>query len=674
MATASTSRPDNPAHGVRTKQVLVAVGAVVGLIAALLAAPIGGMPATAQDGDKVWVCKFVGSEREGYELKDGENPIHVSRSSTDGEEAFADAHPSFVVDSGDADCEEFPDEDDDEHDQVMNRDLTVDPDGGFEVGGTEVDLFGEDCGMGADTEVFFGDNEAEVVDVTSAEHITVVSPPGQGTVEVSAQTGKLLCDGAEFTYQPATMTIDPDEGPVAGGTEVTATAEGCDFSADSTLTVDGQEVDFTLVDSGELSFTTPAADQAGDVTVAVAHPDVSHVVCEAPFTYLAADGDDGTDGGDGTDGTDDSDGTGGTDDSAGGTGVTDGDDGAGGTDGGDGTTAEEDGTATQDVLESGTTVERVAGENRIETAVEVSQELFEASDAVVLARSDLYPDALTGGPFAHEVDAPLLLTLPDRLVDVTADEIERLGASTVYLLGEHRALSEEVRSQVGALDAVDTVERIGGEHRFHTAQLIAEELLDESGKERFERVYLSEGQHEDPQRGWPDAIAVSALASYQTEPILLTMRDRLFDHTVDAVRDVDAGLVDVVGGEAAISPAVVGELAERTGVSTRRELAGEDRYHTSVRIADRSVAVGMDPARLWLATGDNWPDGLVGGPTVAKDGGVLLLVPPETFATAPVSLQWIEDAQQGLPASVDMRIRVLGGPEAVSDEVLDALS
>ena len=61
---------------------------------------------------------------------------------------------------------------------------------------------------------------------------------------------------------------------------------------------------------------------------------------------------------------------------------------------------------------TGARVSRVAGTDRIATAVAVSQGSFPAGNAgaVVLARADDYPDALVGGPLAAAKNAPLLLT------------------------------------------------------------------------------------------------------------------------------------------------------------------------------------------------------------------------------------------------------------------------
>lgn len=54
--------------------------------------------------EKVWVCKLVGPPDE-PKVKEGDNPIHVSADSIEAEEAFSDTHPSYVVESGDVECE-----------------------------------------------------------------------------------------------------------------------------------------------------------------------------------------------------------------------------------------------------------------------------------------------------------------------------------------------------------------------------------------------------------------------------------------------------------------------------------------------------------------------------------------------------------------------------------------
>lgn len=191
---------------------------------------------------------------------------------------------------------------------------------------------------------------------------------------------------------------------------------------------------------------------------------------------------DGTDGGDGGDGGSRDDGTEDTTDD--------------GIDGGD---SDDDVGELEEV--AGQTITRLGGTTRIETAIEISREAFDSWDTVVLARSDLFPDALTGGPFAHAVDAPILLTPPDRLVPQTEEEIIRIGASELGLLGGTAPLSEDVANETNAIPEVTGMDRIGGSDPFGTARLIANRLLDETDGDTFETAYLAQGADPDPSRG-----------------------------------------------------------------------------------------------------------------------------------------------------------------------------
>ncbi|MEE8603159.1 cell wall-binding repeat-containing protein [Euzebya tangerina] len=123
--------------------------------------------------------------------------------------------------------------------------------------------------------------------------------------------------------------------------------------------------------------------------------------------------------------------------------------------------------------------DRVGGPTRLETAVLGSQSAFpdSSTDTVVLARSDLFPDAQAGAPLAVELDAPLLLTQPNVLSTPTQAEIERVtgGAGTVVLLGGVDAIEPQVDDRLKEL-GYDTV-RYGGENRFGTAVAIATDGL-----------------------------------------------------------------------------------------------------------------------------------------------------------------------------------------------------
>jgi len=260
----------------------------------------------------------------------------------------------------------------------------------------------------------------------------------------------------------------------------------------------------------------------------------------------------------------------------------------------------------------------------------------------VIARADLYPDALAAAPLAGKFGGPVLLSAPGGATPPLLAEIRRLGATTAYLIGDTTALSAKVEADVAAA-GVTTIVRIGGTTRYDTAALIAERVGGTS-------VYVVRGDD------WTDAAAVSALAAFQHRPVLLTSSGTLAPVVAEAVIALHATSATIIGGIAAVSTSA--ELGlNLVGVTTTR-LSGADRWATSAAVASSAVAAGMT-GPPWLASGLNWPDAVGAGPAAAASKGVLLLVAPTTLAASPASQTWLA----AHPSNV---IVAVGGPDVVS--------
>lgn len=80
---------------------------------------------------------------------------------------------------------------------------------------------------------------------------------------------------------------------------------------------------------------------------------------------------------------------------------------------------------TQVSSDSKTSLNRLYGEDRFETAAKVATEGWETSKVAILAsgKSENLVDALTAAPFANSVDAPILLThgtdIPEATIEAT---------------------------------------------------------------------------------------------------------------------------------------------------------------------------------------------------------------------------------------------------------------
>lgn len=305
-------------------------------------------------------------------------------------------------------------------------------------------------------------------------------------------------------------------------------------------------------------------------------------------------------------------------------------------------------------------VVRLAGPDRTATAAAVARRSTSSASTVVVAAAHDHPGALVGSPLARRLEAPVLLTWRDRLAPAAAGEIRRLRPSRAVIVGSERDVSAHVERDLRDL-GVDRVDRVDGRDRFAVGAAVARRL---GGS----HVYVVEGHDPDPARGWPDALAVSALASRQQRPVLLVTTGTLPDATRRALIDLDVTTATVIGGPNAVSPAVADAVRDPDGdgrddIAVDR-VAGRTRYETARLVAGLALDSGASPDRMWLTTGRNWPDAIASGPAVAADGGVLLLVDGlDVHGSAP-TWRWFARRSDRVSS-----VALLGGEGAVAPHI-----
>ena len=288
-------------------------------------------------------------------------------------------------------------------------------------------------------------------------------------------------------------------------------------------------------------------------------------------------------------------------------------------------------------------IDRISGSNRYETAIEISKIGWNKAKTVILARGDDYADALAGVPLAYQLDAPILLTPNDRLLESTEKEIKRLGAENIIILGGNVAISDQVEQQLVNIGL--DVRRIYGSNRFATAALIAKEMAPDGTNQ----IILANGMD------FPDALSVASHAAINGIPIVITQANQMPDATKEIFKELNVKETIVVGGNKVISDDQLVDLPNVTRVS------GKDRYETNIRIADH---FGMEPKHLYVATGQQFADALTGAVLAAKFESFIALV----HRTVPsIVSDYIEENEV-------QRITILGGTTAVSDDIISILS
>jgi putative cell wall-binding protein len=289
-------------------------------------------------------------------------------------------------------------------------------------------------------------------------------------------------------------------------------------------------------------------------------------------------------------------------------------------------------------------VHRIAGASRLATAIATSQDQFAATgsaQAVVLTRSDTYPDALAGVPLAAKVGGPLLLTGSAALDPAVKAEIVRVlpAGATVYILGGTVAVSTAVETTITGLGFV--VKRIAGTDRFATAVAVADALGDPTTV--FEATGLN----------FPDALAGGPAAIAKGGAILLTNGSTQSPATAAYLVAHPGGTHYALGGPAAAAD------------PTATALSGDDRYWTAAAVAFTFFA---DATTVGAATGGNFPDALAAGPDLAAKGAPLLLVPTAGALPEGVAVDLLARTFTG-----STHVVLFGGTASVSDDVASQL-
>jgi putative cell wall-binding protein/uncharacterized protein YkwD len=288
---------------------------------------------------------------------------------------------------------------------------------------------------------------------------------------------------------------------------------------------------------------------------------------------------------------------------------------------------------------------RIDGADRFETSVLASKQL-PAGDAVFLASGVSFPDALAAAPVAAAEGAHLLLVRPDGIPASVQGEIARLAPEEVVILGSEATLQSAVAAQAAQAAPGADITRIGGAGRVETSMLLLDRMREHTA---VRDVWVASGG------SFPDALAAGAVAARDGHGLVLTTgADPAFREQLTA-RMGGVERFHIPGSTASVSADVQAMLSS-TGRSVSR-FPGADRYETAVQINQR-----FTPARsggqLVLASGTDFPDGLVGAVYAGLRGEPLYLTTPTCASSGSVAAERDRLGSRG--------ITVLGGVTTVS--------
>lgn len=285
-------------------------------------------------------------------------------------------------------------------------------------------------------------------------------------------------------------------------------------------------------------------------------------------------------------------------------------------------------------------LERIAGENRVATALALHGASGNAGNGIVLTTGVKAPDALSAAALVGaERGATILLSntsaTTGEVEPAVFEAIKASGRNTLHLVGGGARPS---LSQIAhfTLAGVGVGSEIGAD-RFETAAKVAlrTQHLNQNSPQMAKPlvnldVFLADGTT-DP--NIPDAIAAGPIVAARHGVVLFTKGSEMPTATRQAIEELASNAAAhygklrlwAVGGRAANALAAAGDLGLGAVLESSGSIVGTDRYETATKLVD---TFAPDANSFLVASGTVFADGLAGAGYAHASGKVILLTPP----------------------------------------------
>ncbi|EJO5348343.1 cell wall-binding repeat-containing protein [Clostridium botulinum] len=191
---------------------------------------------------------------------------------------------------------------------------------------------------------------------------------------------------------------------------------------------------------------------------------------------------------------------------------------------------------------------RIYGNDRFETSIEVAKNLKNVS-GVVVANGYGFADALSIAPIAAQKGMPILLTDKEDLPTMTKEFLSSKKLTESYIVGGNGVVSDNIASQL------KNNIRLAGKSRYDTNSAVLNHFAD---KFDYNKVYVASGE------GFSDALSGSVLASESKSPLILVRKnfvDSSVMCSVKAKHDKYNNVI-VLGGTSVVSHASANSIVQ----------------------------------------------------------------------------------------------------------------
>lgn len=285
----------------------------------------------------------------------------------------------------------------------------------------------------------------------------------------------------------------------------------------------------------------------------------------------------------------------------------------------------------------------IAGKDRIQTSIEVSQIGFGEHNMAILVNAEEFADSVSAIPLAAKYDCPILLTYSGQLRQDTVTELQRLGVEEVYLIGGTKSLSKDIDMQLNDLGVQH--HRLSGANRYETNSIVNEFVFGDKNYDHV--VYVNGG-------AFPDTVVAGPVLYQLSAPVVLTdlNGDRLYFKQTEQAQSI------VIGG------GFTDKFFKRIGGGDLH-LFGDNRYLTAAEVNKYFFADEEDT--VYITTGETFADALT-ATTITKGRNGIHLANKASEVRSPLPKTIIGGrVQDDVSASQNVAIYVAPHPD---DEIL----
>ena len=286
---------------------------------------------------------------------------------------------------------------------------------------------------------------------------------------------------------------------------------------------------------------------------------------------------------------------------------------------------------------------------------------FEPSTAVVIVANGWSPSDIGAAAAlsARTPDSAVIYTTGERLSNSARELLGDYLPASVIVVGGEAAVSDAAMAEMRLVSESDSVQRITGTTRTHTAASVARRILDAAEAGTATLIIAN---------GWsPADIGTAAALSARTprSAIAYTASGALPDATQRLLRDYRPARVLIVGGEAAVKPATESEIRAAAPAATVERVSGATRTATAAGMARRFLgphqAAATGELTVIVANGWSPPDIGVAAALSARTAGSVVLYTEGQRLSAETA-EVLRDYQP-------TRVVFIGGPAAITPEV-----